>query len=292
MSKTLALRIVLFFRIALDAAVSSFPLFLQPSSRRQLTNTDTYRSSRSLYGKADDNDPVAVAVAVTSRQGEVDHILRTRRTINKFHPTLMEGWEEIIQDAIISATYAPNHKRTEPWKFHLLGSETIRQICELNAELVSQKKGPKAGERKLERWLQMPGWLVVTCQKTVSSSGSGSSSGSSEEDGNGETTKVTISNDDANMDIPSSLAREDYAAVCCAVQNLCLSLHAAGMGTKWTTGKVNFDARFDEIVGIDAKKEYVVGTIWFGTPENAKGKMYPDAPLKKKTLEDVLIRSA
>lgn len=272
MSKALALRIVLFFRIALDTAVSSFPLFLQPSSRRQLTNAES--PSRSLHGKADGNDSVPVALA---SQGEVDHVLRTRRTINKFHPTLMEGWEEIIQDAIISATYAPNHKRTEPWKFHLLGSETIRQICELNAELVTQKKGPKAGERKLERWLQMPGWLVVTCQKTISSK---------EDDNNG------ISDDDANMDIPSSLAREDYAAVCCAVQNLCLSLHAAGMGTKWTTGKVNFDPRFDEIVGIDGKKEYVVGTIWFGTPENAKGKLYPDAPVKKKTLEDVLIRSA
>jgi hypothetical protein len=29
---------------------------------------------------------------------------------------------------------------------------------------------------------------------------------------------------------------EDYAAVCCAVHNMTLSLHAHGVGSKWSTG--------------------------------------------------------
>ncbi|CAM9131896.1 unnamed protein product [Heterosigma akashiwo] len=104
----------------------------------------------------------------------------------------------------------------------------------------------------------MPGWLVVTCQTTAESCGS--------------------------MDNPASLQREDYAACCCAVQNLCLSLHNAGMGTKWTTGPVNFDVSFGELVGLE-EGEYVVGTIWFGTPESM-----PAAPVKKRLVEDVLIK--
>ena len=185
-----------------------------------------------------------------------DQILQTRRTINGFLPDLPDTWEETIETAIQSAIYAPNHKRTEPWRFHLLGKKTIRQICELNASIVAEAKGEKAGKQKLDRWLQMPGWIVVTCH-TAS---------------------------DKGMDVPTSLEREDYAACCCAVQNLCLSLHNAGMGTKWTTGPVNFDSRFHDIVNLD-EDEYVVGTIWFGIPEKV-----PDVPKKKRNMKDVLIK--
>jgi hypothetical protein len=38
-------------------------------------------------------------------------------------------------------------------------------------------------------------------------------------------------------------------------------------------------------VGFSPEKEYVVGTIWFGTPA-----MEPSVPTKKLALEDVLIR--
>jgi nitroreductase len=44
-----------------------------------------------------------------------------------------------------------------------------------------------------------------------------------------------------------SMAREDFAACCCAVQNICLSLHAQGIGTKWTTGPVNFHPQFRQV---------------------------------------------
>lgn len=195
---------------------------------------------------------------------DFDTILQTRRTINSFLPDLPNDWEQMLEKAIESAVYAPNHKRTEPWKFHLLGPKAIRKVCELNASIVSDKKGVKAGEKKLKRWLQMPGWLVVTCQTNNSTDGSSSSSSS--------------------MEDPASIEREDYAACCCAVQNLCLSLHHAGMGTKWTTGPVNFDSRFSDIVGLETN-EYVVGTIWFGTPETV-----PEPPNKKKSTNKVLIK--
>jgi len=223
---------------------------------------------------------------------EFDQILQSRRTINNFQPNLPDNWEEVLQNAIQSAIYAPNHKRTEPWRFHLLGPETIQKVCELNASIVAEKKGEKAGEKKLERWLQMPGWLVVTCRTTASVS---------------ESASATDSTSNSSMGDPMSIEREDYAACCCAVQNLCLSLHNQGFGTKWTTGPVNFDERFAEIVGLnigessddgdsgdsddsddndddDCIKEFVVGTIWFGIPEKPA-----TAPNKVHEVKDVLI---
>ena len=191
---------------------------------------------------------------------DFDTILQTRRTINSFKEDLPENADEIIDKAIRSAIYAPNHNRTEPWKFHLLGPKTIRKVCELNAEIVSKKKGEKAGQRKLERWLQMPGWIVVSCRTDYKD-------------------KEILS-----MDVENSLSREDYAACCCAVQNLCLSIHNSGMGTKWKTGAVNFDEKFREILGFE-ENEYSIGILWFGTPAKI-----PEAPPKKKSVPDVIVR--
>lgn len=164
-----------------------------------------------------------------------------------------------LDQAIEAAMYAPNHKLTEPWRFHLLGTESIRKVCELNAELVAAKKGPEAGASKLQRWMAIPGWLVVT-----------------------QVLGTTAGGDDYNS--PTGQTREDYAACCCAVQNLCLSLHSNGLGTKWTTGPVNFDPRFAAAIGL-SEDERVVGTIWFG-----KAATVPSPPKKRKALADVLIK--
>ena len=200
-------------------------------------------------------------VVPTNRANSLQDLLLSRRTINDFDTELPSGWEEAVKRAVTAATYAPNHKRTEPWRFHLLGSQAVERVCELQAELVSAKKGAAAGEKKRKRWLAMPGWLVVTCVTADDAAAAGA------------------------FDDPTGAAREDYAACCCAVQNLCLSLHADGIGTKWTTGPVNFDARFGAAAGLP-DNEYVVGTIWFG---QAAGDA-PPPPRKKLALEEVLVR--
>ena len=155
-------------------------------------------------------------------------LLLSRRTVNDFEVELPQGWEAKVRRAVEAAISAPNHKRTEPWRFHLLGPQAIRRVCELNADIVTATKGAAAGAKKLERWLAMPGWLVATCVRSA---------------GRGRTAL-------ASMDEPASVAREDYAACCCAVHNLCLSMHADGLGTKWTTGAVNFDERFHAAAGL------------------------------------------
>jgi nitroreductase len=233
------------------------------------STTRPYKASTTSLHDAEESEPSTATIEKSDETvesdasaGEFDATLRSRRTINGFLSVLPNDWEETLESAIESAIYAPNHKRTEPWRFHLLGPEAIRKVCDLNASIVTEKKGAKAGQAKLERWLEMPGWLVVTC-------------------------KTTQGGETKGMEDPAGVEREDYAAVCCAVQNLCLSLHNAGMGTKWTTGPVNFDERFGKIVGFDDQDEYVVGTIWFGTPLKQ-----PEPPAKKNSLKDVLRKTS
>ena len=71
-------------------------------------------------------------------------MLLSRRTVNSFERELPEGWEDALLRAVRAATYAPNHRRTEPWRFHLLGPGAARRVCELNAEIVTESKGAEA----------------------------------------------------------------------------------------------------------------------------------------------------
>ena len=157
--------------------------------------------------------------------------LQSRRTIELFLQTPIP--DRLINDAIEAAVWAPNHHVTEPWHFYTLGDETRERCLDLCQDIVTHKVNEKAGEFKRQSWSEKPGWLVVTCRRS--------------ED--------------------ELLQREDYAACCAAIQNLMLFLWKAGVGCKWTTGDITRNARFHEIVGIDAATETVVGLIWYGYPK-------------------------
>lgn len=189
--------------------------------------------------------------------GEADHekvmlakALTNRRTVNNFETTTVS--DDVVKRAIEAAIHAPCHKMTEPWRFILLGDETISKIAALNAAEISKKDLAK-GAKKKKRWEAIPGWCVVTSAK---------SDGGLQE-------------------------REDYAATCCALQNFMLSLWAEGVGTKWTTGPITRTNEFAELCGVDPNAEVVVGCIWYGFASN---KEPIPVPKRRKSIEDVTSR--
>ena len=161
----------------------------------------------------------------------VRRLLRGRRTVHEFAPAT-PPWRQ-VRAALDSARFAPNHHFTQPWRFYRLGPRSRQAIIELNARLVTEKKGPQAGASKRARWGEIPGWLLITCQRS---------------------------------DKPLC-AREDYAATCCAIQNLMLDLWAQGIGSKWTTGEVTRHAEFFAALDIDPAQEDVVALLWYGYPQ-------------------------
>lgn len=167
----------------------------------------------------------------TQQLREFAEVLRGRRTINLFLQTPVP--EKLLDDAIETAIWAPNHHVSQPWRFYRLGDETKQLCLDLCHDIVVQKKGEKAADFKRKSWSEKPGWLVVTCQRS--------------ED--------------------KLLQHEDYAACCAAVQNLMLYLWKAGVGSKWTSGDIIRDSRFLEIVGIEESAAFVVGLIWYGYPK-------------------------
>lgn len=157
-------------------------------------------------------------------------VIRGRRTIGSFKPELPP--RDLVEASIAAASWAPNHKKTEPWRVYWLGPETVRAVIDLNSQVIERKKGPAESLAKRRAWSSVPGWLVVTCARS----------------------------DD------SFRHEEDYAACCCFVQNVMLALWSNGIGTKWSTGDVTREPEFFKHLDIDPSRERVVGMIWYGYP--------------------------
>ena len=157
--------------------------------------------------------------------------LQARRTVHDFLPASPP--RDVVLEALDAARWAPNHRLTEPWRFYLLGPATAERVSLLNAELVCRKSGEEAAAAKLRRWRAMPGWLAVTCR----------------------------------TDKDPVRQQEDYAACCCAIQNLLLALWARGLGGKWSTGKVIHSEGFLAAIGADPAQEFCVGLVWYGYPQ-------------------------
>jgi nitroreductase len=157
-------------------------------------------------------------------------LLRGRRSIDLFQPEPVGL--AVLLEAIEVARWAPNHRMTEPWRFYLIGQKTTEPVIELAAAIDAAKKGEAAGAARRARLRGIPGFFVLTSCRS----------------------------DDALLD------REDYAACCCAAQNLMLYLWHRGIGVKWTTGAITRDPRFYDLLGIESTKEVVVGFFWYGVP--------------------------
>lgn len=172
-----------------------------------------------------------MAQTPTSLADSVAAVIRERRSINRFKPDLPP--RSTLLKALELACWAPNHHLSEPWRFYLLGEATRAAVIERNAELVAAAKGETAARVKRERWQAVPGYLLMTCERSAD----------------------------------ALRFQEDYAACCAAAQNIALYLWAEGIGMKWTTGEVTRDPRFYEMTWIDPDAESVVGLFWYGYPD-------------------------
>lgn len=139
---------------------------------------------------------------------ELFEALRTRRTATIFGTEAPS--RDLLQRLIDAATWAPNHRLTQPWRFHVLAGPARERLADAIEAWYAGPDAPpdtpaQQGAAMRAKLLRSPVIVVVIQTGTP---------------------------DDLMRD------REDYAACCCATQNLLLAAHAEGLAAKWSTGKL------------------------------------------------------
>ena len=142
---------------------------------------------------------------------------------------------EEISELLDLAVRAPNHHRTEPWRFYVLqGAERDRLARAIADELVETKGADPAaaldeGRTKVER---APVLVVFTA----------------------------VPSED-----PKVVEQEEIAAVAMAIENFLIGAHAKGLGAMLRTGAAAYHPSIREHLGL-GPRENVVGIVYLGRP--------------------------
>jgi nitroreductase len=156
--------------------------------------------------------------------------IRNRRTIGK---STGDVPREIIRELIEAATWAPNHKLTQPWRFVVLTGSARERLGEVWGQAAASTVDPavrdavRAGEAK--KPLRSPVLIVVS----------------------------------ARTDPNPVTAEEDLTATAAAVQNLLLAAHAKGLSAAWKTGKIVYSSEVKAFLGLDPS-DRVVAFVYLG----------------------------
>lgn len=175
--------------------------------------------------------PAAIEAAITGR-----------RSVKEFESRPVP--RAVIGRLLEVSVWAPNHRLTEPWRFYVLDGASRRRLGEVARRVTSDnlsrmaEADPAVVARKAEEaaqaWAGVPALVYVT----------------------------TLT--DANPEIDL----ENYGAACCAVQNMMLLAHAAGLATSWSSGAVAAAEELRSLAGAGVD-ERLVGLIRLGYPAPA-----------------------
>ncbi len=140
-----------------------------------------------------------------------------------------------IREIIEAATWAPNHRMTNPWRFVVLAGEALDRLGEAHARAVARQNPaipPEGLAAQAALTRRAP--VIVAC---ISSPGG----------------------DDPVV------RREDRDAVAAAIQNMLLAAHVLGLGAIWRTGPFVDEPEVRDHLGCAARDE-IVGFVYVGRP--------------------------
>jgi nitroreductase len=164
--------------------------------------------------------------------------LRNRRTCRSFTGDPVP--RRVIEAMLEAARWAPNHRLTNPWRFFVVEKagavrqQIARLVHDWTYEYVknpSPERRTQSADAAQREILDAPALLYAFAAP-----------GADEE-----------------------ITAENYAATCCAVQNLQLAAYAYGVAVGWSTGKPAKPAGLPAVLGADPSWR-LVGALFAGYP--------------------------
>lgn len=175
--------------------------------------------------------------------------LLNRRTIHNYKATPIP--EGALRRALEAAIRAPNHKLTNPWRFTRLGPIARNTLTILALDLKCPERDNATRVQTIKSKFSNPAEIIVISQL---------------------------------VDEDPFRAKEDYAAIACAIQNMSLSLWSEGIGSKWSSGGVTRHQRAYDLAEIP-EGEQIVGFLWVGIPEITPETPRPDLDVFYRTVK-------
>ncbi|WP_223067266.1 nitroreductase family protein [Paenibacillus caui] len=163
--------------------------------------------------------------------------IRTRRSIGRVSEE--EVPRESIERILEAGTWAPNHRRTEPWKFFVLRGEgrkklglALAEIAKAEAGAVEAEELDKLESKALDKAKRAPLVIAVAVEPT-------------EKEG--------------------VIELEEYGAVFAAIQNMLLEAHGLGLASVWRTGEPAYHPIMNKHFGLSDKGK-MLGFLYIGKP--------------------------
>lgn len=166
---------------------------------------------------------------------ETQEAITTRRMTSKVKKDVPD--RSMVADLISAAVCAPNHHRTQPWRFIVLTGQALEDLGEAMASRIRRtQQGDPDLEEKVAKEKAKPlrAPLILTVIYVPSNN-------------------------------PKAIEVEDRYAVGAAVQNVLLSAHDQGLGAFWRTGPATEEKVVKDFLGLKHGEE-IAGFVYLGYP--------------------------
>jgi nitroreductase len=170
---------------------------------------------------------------------DVIRAIHTRRSVGRVRQDPVS--DDLIRRILESAVHAPNHKITEPWRFHVFTGKGRGELARARAEMAriqaeaeGEDEEMASGRISRERKKAFRAPVIIA---VISASG---------------------------RDEVESL--ENYAACAAAVQNMQLTAHSLGLASIWRTGPVAYHGHMLDFFGLD-EGDRIVAYLYVGYPD-------------------------
>ena len=172
--------------------------------------------------------------------------IKRRHSIGKM--TDQAPTREQIERILEAATHAPNHHKTEPWKFFVLGGKARAELGDVMAQALAErhKDNPHlcsqaSLDKERNKPLRSPILIAVAAEAPKQA-------------------KV--------------LAIENIEATAAAVQNMLLTAEELGLAAMWRTGDAAYDPQIKRWFGL-APEDHLVAFIYLGYPAIQPAERHP-----------------
>ncbi len=170
---------------------------------------------------------------------ETSKAITTRQSINRVKPDPVQ--RELVEQVLESGIHAPNHKITEPWRFHVFSGKGRGEFAKARAELAAIQAAEESEDdemasgrisRERKKAFRAPVIIAV----------------------------ISL----AGRDEIETL--ENYAACAAAVQNMQLTAHDLGLASIWRTGSMAYHDHLRKFFDL-SEGDTIVAYLYLGYPD-------------------------